>query len=289
MSLKPLRQRIEAAAALAAYGLVRLLPVSVASGALGAVLRAIGPRLKPSRIARANLRRAFPDRDEAWVERTLAGAWENLGRIAGEFPHLHAIARDRVELVGAENIEAMRDDGQCGIYFSAHLANWEICAAVSRSRGLPVHLIYREANNPWIDRLYRRARGGSSGGLVPKGAHGARQALELLKKGEHLGMLMDQKMNDGIPVPFFGRDAMTAPALAQFALKYRCPVVPARVVRLPGARFRVIVYPAIPLPDTGDRHQDIRLLMTQVNEIMEGWIREHPDQWLWVHKRWPDS
>ena len=101
-------------------------------------------------------------------------------------------------------------------------------------------------------------------------------------------MLVDQKLNDGIAVPFFGRDAMTAPALAQLALKYRCPVVPARLERLDGARFRLTFQPPMELPDTGDREADVFETMRRVNAIFEDWIRARPEQWLWLHRRWPD-
>ncbi len=101
-------------------------------------------------------------------------------------------------------------------------------------------------------------------------------------------MLIDQKMNDGIPIPFFGHDAMTAPAVAQLALKFRCPVLPTRAERLGGARFRLTVLQPIKLPDTGNREADIRTLMTQINNMLESWIIERPEQWLWLHRRWPD-
>jgi KDO2-lipid IV(A) lauroyltransferase len=117
--------------------------------------------------------------------------------------------------------------------------------------------------------------------MVPKGPAGARQALSLLSKGKRLGMLIDQKMNDGIAVPFFGRDAMTAPALARFAQRYECPAVPVRLERLGGARFRVSFLP--PLDITGSDTE----VMARANRIIEAWIRERPEQWLWIHRRWP--
>jgi KDO2-lipid IV(A) lauroyltransferase len=101
-------------------------------------------------------------------------------------------------------------------------------------------------------------------------------------------MLIDQKMNDGIAVPFFGRPVMTAPALALLALRFDCMVVPVRIVRLKGARFRMIAEPPLELPKSGNAKADQLALMTKVNEIVEGWIREKPEQWLWLHRRWPD-
>ena len=285
---------VHPAQALIAHGVfyfARLLPLDVASGLGGWLGRAIGPRLRIARRARRNLERAFPSMPAAGIDAILLGMWDNLGRTILEFPNLGAIRFSgddrRVEVVGGENIDALRDDGKPGIFFSAHLANWEIAALSVTHRGLPIHLIYRAPNNRWVERLFQH-RWPGGGELIPKGAGGARRALKLMGEGGHLGMLVDQKMNDGIAVPFFGRDAMTAPALAKFALKFDCPVVPTRVERLADARFRIThLAPLVP-PRSGDRHADIAAMMAEVNAILEGWIRERPEQWLWLHGRWPD-
>jgi len=103
-----------------------------------------------------------------------------------------------------------------------------------------------------------------------------------------VGQTIHWKMNDGIPVPFFGRPAMTSSAIAFLALRFECDVFPLRVERLAGARFRVTVSPALPLPRSGDRQADAASLMTSVNATLEAWIRDRPELWLWVHRRWPD-
>ena len=114
-----------------------------------------------------------------------------------------------------------------------------------------------------------------------------RWLLQTFRGGGHLAMLVDQKMNDGIAVPFFGRPAMTAPALAELALRFDCPVVAARVVRLKGARFRLIAEPPMRFEKTGDQARDVLAAMTWVNSRIEEWVRETPEQWLWLHNRWP--
>jgi KDO2-lipid IV(A) lauroyltransferase len=101
-------------------------------------------------------------------------------------------------------------------------------------------------------------------------------------------MLVDQKMNDGITVPFFGRPAMTAPAIARLGLRFQCPLLPIRVERLQGARFRLTVLPALDIVDTGDAAADVLSTMTRVNAVIESWVRARPEQWLWLHRRWPD-
>jgi len=228
--------------------------------------------------------------DSAERENLLRRMWDNLGRTAAEYPHVHAMsvgAGKRIELVGLEHVESALAEGRGIIFFSAHCANWEAFGRVTTVVGVPMNMVYRAPNNPSTEWLFVR-RGNRGAEMLPKGSKGARRSLELLRKGKALGMLLDQKMNDGIAVPFFGRDAMTAPALAQFALKFGCPVLPAHAVRLRGAHFRVIVEPPIAIPETEERHTAILSTMTEVNRIIEGWIRGHPDQWLWLHRRWPD-
>jgi Kdo2-lipid IVA lauroyltransferase/acyltransferase len=267
--------------------LLRLLPVDWASGLCGAIARAIGPHLPISALARRNLRHALPALDDAARERVVRGMWDNLGRVIGEYPHLRRLGATRVELVGAEHLRLLRDDGRPGICFTAHLGNWELEPMMTASVGLPLANVYRAANNRYVDRMLRGLRVGTAE-LIPKGSTGARRLIAVLGGGGHLAMLIDQKMNDGIPVKLFGRDAMTAPALAQLALKYDCPMVPGRIVRLGGAHFRMIVGPPLVVARSGNRHADTRAVTEAVNRQLERWITETPEQWLWLHRRWPD-
>ncbi|MFN3076712.1 MAG: lipid A biosynthesis lauroyl acyltransferase [Alphaproteobacteria bacterium] len=282
---------LEAAAAAVIYGFFRLLPLDAASATGGWLFRVVGPRLGLSRIAYHNLERAFPEKTPAELRAIVVGMWDNLGRVLGEYAHIEQfdfVNGEKIRIEGVENIALLRDDGLPGILFTAHLANWELAHFAMSYHGLPLAVVYRAANNPLVEWLIRRGRGSGSGELVPKGTQGARRLMETLRKGGHLGMLLDQKMNDGIPVPFFGRDAMTATAVAQFVYRYRCPLVPVRVERLEGTRFRITVMPPMELPDTGDHHADVFETLRRINELYESWIRERPEQWLWVHRRWPD-
>jgi len=274
------------------YAILRVLPVDWASGLGGFLARITGPRLGISKRARENLRLAMPELGAAAIERIVAGMWDNLGRVAAEYPHLNKFrlfARgSRIEVQDDGNLLGGRVAGKRYIFFSAHCGNWEIAIRAAAEAGFAVTGIYRAANNPIVDRLVIWARGSEAGELVPKGAEAARKAFAALHEGRDLCMLIDQKLNDGVAVKFFGRDAMTAPALALLALRFDCAVVPVRVVRLKGARFRMISEPPLALPKSGDAAADRLTLMTEVNAVVERWVREHPEQWLWVHRRWPD-
>ena len=294
----PLRKRlfqvIQVVFAYVGFAIIRLFPLNTASNFGGWLGRTIGPRMGITRKARYNLTSAFPEKTPAEIEIIIVDMWDNLGRVAFEFPLLHRLrfgeagtAGIHVEVHGYEHTDAMRDDDKPGIFLSGHFANWELAGRSIIMRGLPLHLIYRLPNNPMtVDLLMHRNPG--EGEMIPKGPRGARRALQLLKAGEHLGIMADQKMNDGIPVPFFGRDAMTAPALAQFALRFDCPVVPVRVERIHGTHFKVTHYPPRYVKNTGDKQADIRAFMIEVNQMLEEWVRERPEQWLWLHRRWPN-
>ncbi len=282
------RHGAEACGIFLAWGLFSALPLDWASAFGGWVARAIGPRLKVSRRARRNLHLAFPDKDRGEVDSILLQVWDNVGRVVAEFPHLERIAAERLDIVGAHHVTALRDDGLPGFLVSAHFGGWELSGPIAARLGLPVHVVYRAANNPWVEKLFRKARGVSAEGFIPKGAEGARDLVAVMRAGGHLGMLVDQKMNDGIAVPFMGRDAMTAPAVARLALKFGCPIVAGRIERTGGAHFRATLEPPIPLPDSGDRQRDVYAVMLQINATIERWVRAQPGQWLWLHRRWPD-
>ena len=131
-----------------------------------------------------------------------------------------------------------------------------------------------------------KLRASRSANLFPKGRHGAVKMARAIKNNEAIAMLIDQKMRLGIPIPFFGRTAMTGTAIAELALRYDMPIIPARCIRTRGAHFEAIVYPPLAYEKTGDEKRDIENIMIAINNTLEGWIREHPAQWFWVHKRW---
>jgi KDO2-lipid IV(A) lauroyltransferase len=282
--------RIEACGAALFFAAMRVLPMDAASALGGALARLIGPRLGISTRARRNLATALPELSSDEIERIVRSMWDNLGRVAAEYPHLPRIrvfpAGGRVETAGIEYLDRAIAAGRPVIVFGGHLGNWEIAALAAGQYGIDVAQIYRAANNPLVDRMIARCRGTASE-FIPKGAVASRRALAALRRGAHLTLLVDQKLNDGIPAPFFGRDAMTAPALALLALHFDCAVLPARVERVRGAHFRLTIEPPLPLPKSGQRAADVATLMAAVNQTLETWIRDRPEQWFWLHSRWP--
>ena len=289
MRQKYISHPLQGVGAYLAYWMFALMPIDMASAFGGWLLRSIGPKVGQSKKARNNLVAAFPEKSSEEIDNIIVDMWDNLGRSIGEIPHLHKLkpGGSRIEIVGIENGLASKNDDKPGLFFSGHIGNWEVSMCIASVLEMDMMSVYRAPDNPWVDDLFMRARKTFRGQLVKKGPDGARKLTRCLKEGGHVCMLVDQKMTDGIAVPFFGRDAMTAPALAQFAIKYDAPIVPVRVERLNGANFRMTFYPALSVALTGDRRADTLAIMTDVNSIMESWIRERPAQWLWLHRRWP--
>ena len=283
--LRHVRYAVEGLLAHIIYGFFWLLPMEKASSLGGYLLSKAGPHLKGAKIAGRNLDRAFPEKTQDEKNIILNGMWNNLGRVIGEYPHLHHIWKN-AEVIGIEHLEAARDNGKAAILFSAHTANWEV-PILRQKTGLDLHIVYRKPNNRWVEKLLSHARSLGGAGYIEKGAGGARAIVTLLRAGGVVGMLVDQKLNEGVAIPFFGHDAMTAPAIAHFALKFGCPLYPFRVERIVGCRFRLTAFPPLPVIVTGGKDADVKLILTDINMLLESWIREKPEQWLWVHRRWP--
>lgn len=281
---KKLKYLMEAGTLKIIFALFTILPLEHASN-FGSFLARFAGRLLPAhRTAYNNLSKVFPNLSHKEKKKILMGMWDNLGRNAAELAHL--LQNDfvkKIKIIGAENLPKKE---KSGFMFSAHIGNWELLACAAKHHNRPITGIYREANNPIVDGIISKIRSVRYFSLIPKGRQGAVKIARAIKNNEAFGMLVDQKMNDGIEVPFFDIPAMTAPAIAEFALRYDAPIIPARVIRKNGVNFEVIIYPQLEYEKTGDKEKDVYNIMLKVNQILEKWIKEYPEQWFWVHKRW---
>jgi KDO2-lipid IV(A) lauroyltransferase len=265
-----------------------------ASDVCGAIARRVGPWLPQHRIGQVNLRAAFPEKDPAWIEATLRDAWENLGRVAGEYVHMARVGAFNPDhpdagRVRTENVPmflALRDDGKPALCFSAHLANWELPAVAVAAHDMPTAVVYRMPNNKAVAREITRIRAPLMGRLIRTRAQAAMEMAAALSAGEHLGMLVDQHFSRGVDVTFFGRTCKANPSIARLARRFDCPVVGVRVVRLPNHRFRIDGFGPFDLPRDATGEVDVPAATQMITDVIEGWVREHPGQYLWFHRRW---
>jgi Kdo2-lipid IVA lauroyltransferase/acyltransferase len=263
----------------------------------GALMRKIGPLFKEHRIGRENLRAAFPDKSAAEIETILGGVWNNLGRVAVEFVHLDELglegpgrpAADTIVLSAKtkESYERFRERGRPIVCFAAHLANWEVAALPVPLLGFNSAILYRRPNIGAIDDVITRLRTPLMGELVRTGLDAPVRLARLLQSGVNVGMLADQHFTKGVEVIFFGRPCRANPLVALLARQTGFEIHGLRVVRMPdGNSFWAEFTDAVePVRDAGG-DVDVRGTTQAITTVIEGWIREHPEQWLWLHRRW---
>jgi KDO2-lipid IV(A) lauroyltransferase len=281
---------IEAAAFGILLGISRLLSPERASALGCRLFRAVGPRLDKTRIFRRNLTLAFPEKSGGEIEMLIREIWGNVGSVLAEYPHLptYAVAGqpDRLEIVINSDSPVFQNTGKAAVFVSAHLANWEIPAAAVRRLGIPASGLYTALQNPWLDRSLHKVRARLGVGLLPRDG-GVRALVRELGSGKSIGLLVDQRVDSGEPVPFFGLEMNTSTTPARLALRYHCDLIPIRVQRLGNARFRVTFdKPITPSVEITDDHRKILDMTRQLNEIFEAWIRATPQDWLCSKRRW---
>lgn len=297
--LKRMGDALLGSLAVAMLKTIRLFDRDAIANFGGRTMRWLGPWLPEHRTGRANLKAAFPEKSDRAIEDILRGVWDNLGRVGGEFAHLDRLweydpAQPELGRVAfshdsLERFTRLRDDGKPALIFAAHLANWEIPALAAAAQGMDAAVLYRRPNIGDIDRAVRKLRSSSLVKLVHTGLDAPVRLAELLERGAHVGMLVDQYSVRGVPVTFFGRRTRANPLLARLARHFDCPIHGVRVIRLPGGRFRGEITEAIEPAREPGGGIDVAGTMQIITSIVEGWVREYPDQWLWLHQRWRDE
>jgi KDO2-lipid IV(A) lauroyltransferase len=271
-------------------------PIKTAD-AFGRITRLIGPKLREQRIGRENLTAAFPEKSPEEIETILAGIWDNLGRMGAEFAHLdhiwdydlnHPEKPSRIEFSARtkELFDQLRDDGKPGLFFACHLGSWELPALGAVAHGLDAAILYRRLNIEAADRAIEQIRSVNMGTLIPAGRNAPLKLAEALQRGQHVAMLVDQYLTGGVEVTFFGRKTRANPMLARLRRQIECPIHGVRIIRLPNHRFRAELSEEVPPVLDASGQIDIQGTTQAITSVVEGWIREYPDQWLWLHRRW---
>ena len=263
---------------------------------LGRATRLIGPLTREQKIGRANLVAAFPEKSPEEIEKILDGVWDNLGRLVAEFAHLDHVwdhdpafpEKGRIEISPRthELFAKLRLQEKPVLVFAAHIGNWELPAVAAAAHGLDAAILFRRPNNAAANRIIEELRAVKMGTLIPAGRDAPLKMAEALRKGLHVAMLVDQYFTNGIDVTFFGRKTKANPTLARLLRQIECPIYGVRVVRLPNRRFRAEISEEVVPVRNASGQVDVQQTMQAITSVVEGWIREYPDQWLWLHRRW---
>jgi Kdo2-lipid IVA lauroyltransferase/acyltransferase len=291
--LSPMRQRLQYALAWILIKLIGALPRPLARAAgitLAGWVYVLHGRLR--RVGRINLELAFPEKSRRERARILRGVFVSFGRQAAEVCLLPQYTRENVgEVVvydGFQNFECALKRGKGVLFLTGHLGGWELSAFVHSLYGHPLHVVMRPLDNIHLDRLVRQYRTMHGNTMVEKDDF-VRGLLAAVKAGETVGILMDTNMTppQGVFVDFFGIPACTASGLARIALRTDAAVVPGFTIWDASlGKYRLRFDPVVPLVRSGDDDADAVANTSRFTHIIEEYVRQYPDQWLWVHRRW---
>jgi KDO2-lipid IV(A) lauroyltransferase len=276
--------------------LTRIIGFDCATASASWLMRKIGPRLKGHRVARANLVAAYPTKSLSEIDQILAGMWDNIGRVFAEYPHLDrlwdldATGQESGHIVLDEDSRkrffAMRELDGPAILFTAHLANWELPAWALGCHKGETAVSYRPPKVASVERELANIRQNSKVTYVPAGVNGPFKIKNAMRRGAWIALLVDEHLSHGIRVDFFGRACTASPVLARLARQFNCPIYGSRMVRLPAGKFRLDITDPIAVPRDAAGKIEVEATTQAITRIIEGWVREYPEQWLWLQRRW---
>lgn len=273
-------------------GATARLPLERASDLGERIGRAVGPRMRKHRHVLQNLAILFPQADRQWIDETAGAVWGQIGRTLAEYAHLPEICGvngpPRIELSAQFDLEPLRRGRQSMIFAGMHQANWNVPGAAGNVGGFPLSVVFARQRNTRLERRVARWRNTMPCGFIDV-AQAARGMLAELRRGRSVGLLVDHRIDEGEPVPFCGIPAPTTIVPARLAARLGVCVVPARIERLPGVRFRITLEePIDPATCRGSGSHGAAIeIMTRVNRAFERWVRERPADWCCVKRRWP--
>ena len=268
--------------------LLKLFPKSISSKIISNTFLFLGKLSKYNSIAKKNCKIVFPELDENEIKLIIDNSWLNLGKNLFEITHLKKIINDEnsIEIKGLKVLEKIKKKSSQVIFFSIHSSNWEICVPILDHKGFKIGAIYRHINNKYFDKyIYNKrteALKSKNSFYTPKGKVSAKEIIDGVIKNKNIFLLVDQKDSAGSLVDFFGRKVKTQTGFLKIARKYNLKLVPMKNIRLPNNKFQITFQEPI-------EHNNIKISddkkMLEINIIIEKWIRENPQNWLWQHKR----
>ena len=294
LALRNFRQWLVAQVIFGFLNFLKLFPADAGINFADRLTRKIGPRMRRHQLMLTNLRNAFPEKTEAEIEEIARASWGNMGRLAAEYVFLDRLfdfdpfsdKPGRIEVSGIPIFLDLRDNPRPFIVFTGHTGNFELLPVAGAAFGLKVTVLFRPPNNPYVAQKVFDFRAKRMGNLVPSHAGSSFALARELEAGRGVGVLVDQKFRKGLKTLFFGRDVKTNPLLPKLVRQFNCEVYPARCIRLPDNRYRLEIEPKLEMPRNEAGALDLTATAQLLNDKVESWVRENPEQWLWYHDRW---
>ncbi|WP_032112125.1 lysophospholipid acyltransferase family protein [Candidatus Paracaedibacter symbiosus] len=264
----------------------RLFSLKTASAIGGGVGRILLKFVRNG-VKQKNLAQAIPNLDKKTEHDILQKCDENFGRNFVEYFFLDRLNEEsdlKVTIKTPEIIEHSQQNDRPKIVITAHYGNWEIALWAMGQAGISLNPIYRQMNNPYVNEMILKLRSHITEHQIKKGSTAGKDSLRILRQGKNLVLLVDQKMNEGVAVPFFGKDAMTPSGVIKLALLSNAEIIPARIIRKNSIDFDIFLEPPIEYDKSSPTVTYDTLL--KINQTLEKWILDKPEQWFWFHRRW---
>tara|TARA_B100001741_G_scaffold298122_1_gene283410 strand:- start:1037 stop:1897 length:861 start_codon:yes stop_codon:yes gene_type:complete len=213
--------------------------------------------------------------------------WGNYGRIFAEYMYIKQYRQNslsnNIEVVGQNILEEIKNDNKPVIFISGHFNNFELMAMHLEKSGIDLAAIYRPLNNKFLNPLMEKIRKNYiCKKQIKKGMSGTKETLKYFKKGTSIALMIDQRVSEGISCNFFNKKALTTTIPAQFVKKFNCKVIPIYIERKNGYQFRLEIFKPIEF----FKNENIEIITSNLNKILEEMIKRNPDQWIWTHNRW---
>jgi len=252
----------------------------------------IGPLFRSKDVTKQNIKNAFVAIDIKKETEIINNMWSNIGRTFAEYIflkdfRLNKTNFDHIKIKGTNYLEEIKKNNETVVFFSAHLANFELMAMELDKFGIKCAAIYRPLNNFLLNPLMEYLRMKYiCPTQIPKGRMGMREIIGRVKDGYSIALMVDQRVSEGPRVLFFNKPAHTTTIPAQLALKYNCKLVPIFLERKEGTNFEMTIHEPYKIEKTGNDQGDTKSITLKINNIIEKMIIKNPTQWIWSHNRW---
>ena len=279
--IKRIQYLIEAFIVYFFYYIFRILKIELASKLAGNLVILLSKVLKENTVAKQNIKMCLPNTTSDCKKRIIKHTWKHFGSIIGELPHWNSMKTheffSRVSIINKKYMPKSK-----AIIVSGHIGNWELIGRIAKEYDIKLNLVYRPSNNPYMDKLINKLRKENNINLIPKGVPGIKMMLKALNNNEVIGIMIDQKMTDGVNVKFFNKNAMTTALPANIALKYNIPIISTYIVKVGEVKYKATFCKPLEINTSDTKHT----IMRKINQTLENWIRQYPEQWFWFHNRW---
>jgi len=274
------------------FSIFKLIGLKNASNLGGILGEFTGPLFRSKHTIEQNIKIGLGQLDKKKESEIINGMWSNIGRTFAEYVFLknfrfNKIGLNHIKISGIKHLDHIKKNNETAIFFSGHLANFELMAMELDKFGIKCAAIYRPLNNFFLNPLMEYLRMKYiCPNQIPKGRMGIREIINKVKSGYSVALMVDQRVSEGPRISFFDKPAHTTTIPAQLALRYNCKLVPISLERKEGPNFEMVVHEPYKIQKTGDDERDTKNITLKINQVIEKMILKNPKQWIWSHNRW---